>query len=670
MSKRVQFSPEVWRRVYFVICCSLLCLVSVLSWQGKGENASLWKIYSYIGVMVFGFGAWFFFPSRRPFFCNLRTIFLLSVLVRLCFWGMEVSDDVNRYLWEGRLVGEGISPYHQVAMDEFYAKERDGYWELMNHRDRLTAYPPLVMFVFAGISWVDYHYDAMKAAFIFFDLLVVLSLLLLLHKRQLPLRHALLYSLNPIVLFSFAGEAHYDSLFILAMVLALYAWLQRKEGWAWLAIGVAIQIKILAVILVPWMFFRASKKWKVIYAGIAMIVPSLWFYQDIDQLLRGLYNFGAESAFNAPLHGLIRWMTGSIELASYLSYGIFAIAVLLIVRFVRSVELAWCYAWTAFLFCASIIHFWYVAWALPFVLFLPSLAYLWLSGSMALYYLTSYSVDQGGDWSLPIWASIVQWVPFVLLLALHYRHLIGRIRYHQPEQMINHYSVVIPVYKDESALRRCLQALQEQMSPPSKVVVVDAEHDSHSSSVAKDYNADYLIGAAGRGLQIARGLEELENELVLILHADTLLPRSAGRDMMTFMNRNQYLVGGVLGQRFGGGGAGLPFIEGLNDMRITFGGTGFGDQGQFFRQSALKKSGGYPAIKLMEDVALSDRLLQVGSLGLLDCPVISSPRAWVKHGFATRFIQVISCMLRYRWARLRGKDISNELYQFYYGRKK
>ena len=101
-------------------------------------------------------------------------------------------------------------------------------------------------------------------------------------------------------------------------------------------------------------------------------------------------------------------------------------------------------------------------------------------------------------------------------------------------------------------------------------------------------------------------------------------------------------------------------------MRATFGGTGFGDQVQFFRRNALDPVGGYPAYPLMEDVELSLRLLRCGPLGFLDTPAYCSARRWQSLGFIRRFRQVLTCIIRYRWARLYGRDISAELYRFYY----
>ena len=662
--------PETWRRLYWAICVGLLLCCGYGSWagQGSGPDAHLYKMIAYAGVFLSGMGVWFFFPSRRSTLCNMRSVFTVALLARLSFWGMDVSDDVNRYLWEGKLTALGESPYATVAADEATLPYRDGFWEKMNHRDRLTAYPPLALFAFAGITSFGYEASAMKAAFVFFDMLVVVVLLAILYEKKLPLRNALFYALNPIVLFAFAGEAHYDSLFIFFLVLGYYGWLKRKEGLAWVAFGLAIQVKILAIVLVPWLFFRAVRKTGVLYLGVAVVAPCLFFGEDIGNLLTGVYAFGAQTAFNSLWHGWLQLLMGSTELASWLLIGLFVISVLGITRYCTRAELAFYLIWSCFLLCSSIVHYWYVAWVIPLVVLLPSLAYGWLSVAMGLYFFTNYYADSTGTWVLPLWATYVIWLPFVVLFLFEQRFLRKRLLYFPQASAPTSYSVVIPVYRDARPLRDCLFSWREQEVPPARIVVVDGDGDKEVAAVARHFSAEYLQARSGRGNQIGVGIDYLGNEEVLVIsHADTLLPRAAGRQLLAFLEKHPQASGGVLGQRFRDGGAWLPVIEGLNDLRVMFGGTGFGDQVQFFRRSALVAAGGFEKLPLMEDVALSDKLLSVGYLGLLDNQAASSPRSWRKHGFRKRFVQVMHCMIRYRWASLFQKDVSAELYAYYYG---
>src|SRR5262249_61619004 len=62
---------------------------------------------------------------------------------------------------------------------------------------------------------------------------------------------------------------------------------------------------------------------------------------------------------------------------------------------------------------SPIVPYWYVSWALVFVPLFPSLAWLTLSGTMALYFLAGLPPD----WSMPLWAQIAIWTTFGIMLA-------------------------------------------------------------------------------------------------------------------------------------------------------------------------------------------------------------------------------------------------------------
>ena len=104
--------------------------------------------------------------SRRS---SVFVIWIPTILLRLCLLPAAPSDDVNRYLWEGKLVRAGISPYAQTADAEGRADLRDHYWERMNHKDKPTVYPPLIELTFAAIGAIAYHPLACKLAVLLAD---------------------------------------------------------------------------------------------------------------------------------------------------------------------------------------------------------------------------------------------------------------------------------------------------------------------------------------------------------------------------------------------------------------------------------------------------------------------------------------------------------------------
>ena len=127
-------------------------------------------------------------------------IFIIATVTRVAIFPTSASDDVNRYLWEGKLYSQGISPYTNVAEHESYLPHRDHFYEKMNHKDKPTAYPPLALHCFSMINKLGYDPVSYKIVFLLLDLLIIATILALLRHYQRPIQWSLLYALSPLSL--------------------------------------------------------------------------------------------------------------------------------------------------------------------------------------------------------------------------------------------------------------------------------------------------------------------------------------------------------------------------------------------------------------------------------------------------------------------------------------
>src|SRR6266446_5766278 len=208
-------------------------------WANFGGRCALSTALFAAGLL-----AWWQWPREWPLRRQWMLLLALAVGARAFVWPLPVSDDVNRYLWEGRIVRLGLSPYAAPADAPEFAALHDAQWEKMNHKDKLTVYPPLAELAFAALgdaTWIH------KLAFTLADF-AVLPLLAALGGPQ-RFRWLALYAINPVPVLSFAGEAHFDSLMVLAAVAAIWAWERGRFRWAWALLGVAVQMKVIAVFL-------------------------------------------------------------------------------------------------------------------------------------------------------------------------------------------------------------------------------------------------------------------------------------------------------------------------------------------------------------------------------------------------------------------------------------
>lgn len=348
------------------------------------------------------------------------TILIIALALRIAVLPTAPSDDVNRYLWEGKLYSQGVSPYTQAAEHEIYLDHRDAYWEDMNHKDKITAYPPLALHFFQIINSFSYSPMAYKIAFLIVDWLLICLLLLILHQYKKPLHWALFYALSPISVIAFAAEAHFDVIMVLFLVLATLAYSKKWFILCGAAMGLAVATKIMVVIAAPMILLKTGKK-GMITAAIVCALPFLIHFDDSLQMVNGLVNFGSKNNFNGSFNQFIDDIIGtSPKLASNICLGGFAIS-WMIGLWLSLKDRLWMsltFSLGGLIIFAPIVHFWYFSWFLPFIALRPSAAWVSFSVSAPLYFLVHSEYLDTGNWELPVWARWVFWLPFFIITVI------------------------------------------------------------------------------------------------------------------------------------------------------------------------------------------------------------------------------------------------------------
>ncbi len=658
-------------RLSFFLCSLVLFIVvGVIYWTPWAEeHKAPWMLASY-GVIFIGFiGAWLSFPDGLSTRYKIGLILLISLLARIFMLGMPVSDDVYRYLWEGKIIAAGESPYQFPANHAHYEAHRDHYWEGMNHKDKLTAYPPLVELLFASVSSIAYSPWMFKALFVLADMCVVWVLISFLTLRGLDVRTALLYALNPLTLFAIAGEAHFDVLLILTMMLAMLCVEKKAFAWSWVWLGIAIQIKIIAVVLVPLFLWRCHWRYAWLLL-IPLVVPSLYFIDSLSGMFQGLWVFGGLGAFNGPIHGPISYLLdGNITWASRVVFVLFGLITLWIIWAVRTPVKAAYLLIASLVLLSPVVHYWYILWVIPFVVLYPGLSWLVLSLTSGVYFVSTFSVENGEDWLLPVWAMWVMWLPFLLVLIYESRMVLLR-RFQQinlwekPKTL----AIIVPTLNEREHLKTCLSALKLLIYPADKIIVSDGGSTDDTVAIAQAMGFEVVMGQRGRGAQIKGGVAAVNSDVILVIHADCICESNVSQRIMTMLAQNPDVIGGAIGQRFNASSPRLLIIEMLNDARATLGGASFGDQGQFFRNTAIREQGGVPDYPLMEDVELSLRMMQSGRVVLLGSGIKNSARQW-KGSFIRRILLILKLIVVFRFSRFFNLDVTKKLYELYYAKK-
>ncbi len=136
-----------------------------------------------------------------------------------------------------------------------------------------------------------------------------------------------------------------------------------------------------------------------------------------------------------------------------------------------------------------------------------------------------------------------------------------------------------------------------------------------------------LTSQPGRARQMNAGAAASRSEVLLFLHADTLLPPNARAEIEAALT-DATCVGGRFDVRFERD-AGLPWlIARMMNLRSRWTGIATGDQAIFVRRAAFERLGGFQDIPLMEDVDFTRRLKQAGPMAALRVQAVTSFRRW------------------------------------------
>jgi rSAM/selenodomain-associated transferase 2 len=157
-----------------------------------------------------------------------------------------------------------------------------------------------------------------------------------------------------------------------------------------------------------------------------------------------------------------------------------------------------------------------------------------------------------------------------------------------------------------------------------------------------------LITQKGRGRQMNAGAEVARGDILIFLHADTLLPDSALKKISQALEGQDY-VGGAFDLKIGSDRLFLRYISVRASLRSRFNRIPYGDQAIFMRKKYFDEIGRFKDIPLMEDVELMRRVKRDRKkIHILPDKVTTSARRWQRDGalYTTVRNQVLVALFR------------------------
>jgi len=168
---------------------------------------------------------------------------------------------------------------------------------------------------------------------------------------------------------------------------------------------------------------------------------------------------------------------------------------------------------------------------------------------------------------------------------------------------------------------------------PFEIIVVDGSSTQDTFQVISDTTVKKYACSQGRGRQMNEGATHATGDILVFLHADTLLPPDAFSLIRSTVANKRY-VGGAFTLRIHPQTQLFKMIAVYSTLRSQISRVPYGDQVIFLRRTFFEEIGGYADIPLMEDLELMRRIKRKkGKILILPNPVFTSDRRWHQEGF-------------------------------------
>ncbi len=324
-------------------------------------------------------------------------LFRLSIL----FSPPYLSDDIYRYIWDGRVQSAAINPYRYVPADESLAHLRDEKIYLnINRRDYAhTMYPPVAEGLFLVITRFSESVTWMKVIMVGFEGLAIWAIIQLLISFGFARQRVLIYAWHPLAVWEFAGSGHLDAIAIAFIALALLARRKRAAAATGVLLACATLVKFFPAVLLPALWIRRS--WKLPLAFFATVLLAYLPYLSVGpiRVFGFLPGYAGERGMLSGEQFFLLTVARRLSDAHVptLAYLIFAAAVLGILsvwlrRNREDSDAGYLHNTFTAASCFMVLlspHFsWYFSWLILFLCFIPSIAVLYLTLASFLLYLT------------------------------------------------------------------------------------------------------------------------------------------------------------------------------------------------------------------------------------------------------------------------------------------
>lgn len=401
------------------------------------ERANFTVVISLIALL---FGIYFWIIRTAHTEQDYKIAFGISIGIRaaLLFSVPNLSDDFYRFIWDGRLLAHGESPFAKLpsvySPNDLAAFGLDAdLLSKLNSPNYFSVYPALCQLGFwlgasLSPSSVFGSVVVMKLYLFLFECGTLFLLPALCAAAGIDKKNTLVYALNPLVIIELCGNLHFEAVMIFFLVLTLYLLRSidaapTKNSWlAALTLSLSASAKLLPLMFLPLLTRRLGWRSGVWFSAatlsltllfLALVVP----LSIVENFFSSVKLYFQTFEFNASLYTAARFVGNRFfEYAVVSKFGTalaLVSALIIVVLALRRPALTMLQCAETMLFSlatyfvfATTVHPWYLTTLVALSAFSRYRFGIGWSGAAAL----SYAAYQSPPYQEQAWLTVIEYV--------------------------------------------------------------------------------------------------------------------------------------------------------------------------------------------------------------------------------------------------------------------
>ena len=353
----------------------------------------------------------------------LLGLLAISLLVRLSFVTTQPigSDDVYRYIWDGKVQANGMNPYSYAPnAPELTHLQSPLLPSSVNHPAMKTIYFPLSQWIF----YCTYQIGgegiwSFKLVLLLAEATTLIGIMLLTSILRLPNTYTIVYALCPLPIFQFGVDAHMDGLGFPFLVFGLLLYAKEKRVPALILLALSFTIKPIGLIFLPVLSLLEKGVWaktRVFLIPAFVLAVQFTPYLFTSNPFEALTTFTKHWTFNSIVFETLNLYFADNQRTRLVCGALLMLALVPLWLGKKSLWDKIYYSVFFLLLFSPVVHPWYVTWMallLPIVMRWSGIVF---AATVSLTSFTILTFKNEGVWTQAPVVLALEYLPVIMLL--------------------------------------------------------------------------------------------------------------------------------------------------------------------------------------------------------------------------------------------------------------